>query len=56
MELLQIEAPDEPNYCMCLGGYGIELFDNGQLKATVGLHHGTAKRYMGWKENAALSD
>jgi hypothetical protein len=53
---LQVEQPSEVNYCMCLGSHAIELYTNGLLKATIGLHHGTSIRYEEWKGDADLID
>jgi len=55
-ERLQIEEPKEVHYCMCTGCYAIELYSRAKLKATIGLHHGKAIRYEGWKGDADLSD
>lgn len=53
---LQVEEPKEVQYCMCAGSYAIELYSREKLKATIGLHHGKAIRYIGWKGDAELSD
>lgn len=55
-ECLQVEEPNEVRYCMCAGSYAIELYIREKLKATIGLHHGKAIRYVGWKGDAELSD
>lgn len=59
-QVSQFEALMEINealtgfYCMCLGSYAIELFANGQLQTTIGLHHGKSIRYDKWNGDAAL--
>lgn len=52
--LMEINEALTGFYCLCLGSYAIELFANGQLQATIGLHHGRSIRYDKWKGDAAL--
>lgn len=56
VERLDVEEPHEVRYCMCAGSYAIELYSGEKLKATIGLHHGKAIRYIGWKGDAELND
>ena len=44
-------------HCMCFGNAAIELLsaDGGRV-ATIGLHHGRAVRWDGWKDDASLVD
>ena len=56
VKMLSVEEPKEVLYCMCLGDYAIELYDNLKLKATIGLHHGKAIRYEGWRGDADLNN
>lgn len=54
-ELMEIVEPKKPGACMCLGSYAIELYQQGQLGATIGLHHGHSIRYESWNSDAELA-
>ncbi|RYZ82776.1 MAG: hypothetical protein EOO68_33870 [Moraxellaceae bacterium] len=56
LERLEIAESNIENYCMCLGDYALEIYANTELKATLGLHHGTAIRYERWKGDLDLKD
>ena len=56
VKFLHVEEPKEVLYCMCVGSYAVELYENLELKATIGLHHGKAIRYENWKGDADLMD
>lgn len=44
-------------HCMCHGDPTIELLDNsGKRAAVIGLHHGKAIRWNGWRDDAELVD
>jgi hypothetical protein len=43
-------------YCMCLGTYAIELYNDDGLKATIGFHHGISIRYNKWNSDAELAN
>ncbi|MBO9631739.1 MAG: hypothetical protein J7578_01380 [Chitinophagaceae bacterium] len=51
---LEIDESKTGFYCCCTGSYGIELFRNGKLLTTIGLHHGTSIRYAAWNSDAIL--
>ncbi|MBO9200216.1 MULTISPECIES: hypothetical protein [Niastella] len=53
-DLLEIDESLTGFYCLCLGSYAIELFANGQLRATIGFHHGRSIRYDKWNSDVAL--
>jgi hypothetical protein len=54
-ELLQIDENNTEFYCMCLGTYAIELYNDTQINATIGFHHGVSIRYHKWKGDAQLA-
>jgi len=49
---------DEPDgHCMCFGDPAIEfLSTHGRRVAVIGIHHGQAVRWDGWKNDASLVD
>ncbi len=54
-ELLEIDENRTGFYCMCSGTYAIELYNNTQLNATIGFHHGVSIRYHKWNGDAELA-
>jgi len=54
-ELLKIDENNTGFYCMCLGTYAIELYNNTQINATIGFHHGVSIRYNKWNGDAELA-
>jgi len=54
-ELLEIDENNTVFYCMCLGTYAIELYNNTQINATIGFHHGVSIRYHKWNGDAELA-
>ncbi|MCZ6916107.1 MAG: hypothetical protein O7I93_04960 [Gemmatimonadetes bacterium] len=54
-----LEIVDDPRsfgHCMCLGDLAIELYDESELVATIGMHHGRSIRWHAWKHDALLQD
>ena len=43
-------------HCLCLGGPTLELFAGEKRKAVIGLQHGRAIRWHGWKGDAPLAN
>jgi hypothetical protein len=54
-ELMEIIEPRKPHACMCLGDHAIELYKNGELRSTIGFHHGSSIRYHTWRSDAELA-
>lgn len=54
-ELLEIDEKNTGFYCMCSGTYAIELYNNAQINATIGFHHGVSIRYHKWNGDAELA-
>ena len=51
-----VEDPASFGQCMCIGDLAIELYDESELTATIGLHHGKSIRWHAWKYDAPLQD
>jgi hypothetical protein len=51
-----IEDENTYGHCMCLGDYAIEFYNEQQLMATIGLHHGRSIRWDAWQYDAVLQD
>ncbi len=51
-----VEEPSSFGHCMCLGCPTIELYSSEGLIGTIGVHHGRAVRWAGWKHDAALQN
>ena len=51
-----VEDPASFGQCMCSGDLAIELYDESDLAATIGLHHGRSIRWHAWKYDASLQD
>ncbi len=51
-----VEDPASFGQCMCIGDLAIELYDESELAATIGLHHGRSIRWHAWKYDASLQD
>ncbi len=56
VERLQVVPVKEPFHCMCLGDWGIELFEGDAPLTTVGLHHGRSIRIDGRSSDELLQD
>lgn len=54
-QLLEIDEKNTGFYCMCLGTYAIELYNDTQINATIGFHHGASIRYHKWNGDAELA-
>ena len=56
VERLQVVPVKQPFHCMCLGDWGIELFEGDARLTTVGLHHGRSIRIDGRASDELLRD
>ncbi len=52
--LMEIRKPFMPFCCMCIGSHLIVLESKGEIKTTLGLHHGVSIRYEPWHSDAML--
>lgn len=55
-ELLEIDENYSESYCVCLGTYAIELYQNENIKAIISLHHGQSIRYHYWRSDGELAN
>ena len=53
---MRIDETRPFGHCMCVGDLGLRFFAGDTLLAHIGLHHGVAIRYEGWKDDAPLWD
>lgn len=50
------ENPDPLNHCMCCGYPTLEIYEEDQRIATLGIHHGHSIRWSAWKQDADFQD
>lgn len=55
LRLLQIDEAQIGFHCMCLGTYALEIYDQNEILATIGMHHGQSIRWESWNSDAALA-